>query len=178
MTADKATADWWYALDQRVHACIRMWLEGEWWGQQCHHMTETLGEVLATERQKSQAVIAKFTERLIRVEAASNFEERVAKLAGEIKRGQELPQSELLARIDALQRQLDELRKVAAQPGPPGPAALHDSTESDLLIIDLSKSVVATAQATNRAFGRFRLPKHPPLSNANSQVMTPPNSFD
>ena len=28
------------------------------------------------------------------------------------------------------------------------------------LIIDLSKSVVATAQATNRAFALFRLPKH------------------
>ena len=29
------------------------------------------------------------------------------------------------------------------------------------LIVDLSESVTATAQATNRAFGRFRLPKHP-----------------
>ena len=28
------------------------------------------------------------------------------------------------------------------------------------LITDLPKSVVATAQATNRVFGRFRLPKH------------------
>jgi hypothetical protein len=40
------------------------------------------------------------------------------------KNGSELPQSELLAKIDGLQRQLDDFKKVAVQPGlqgPPGP---------------------------------------------------------
>src|SRR5262249_29602078 len=39
----------------------------------------------------------------------------------EVKRGSEIPQSELLAKIDGLQRQLDELKRIASQPGPPGP---------------------------------------------------------
>jgi hypothetical protein len=42
---------------------------------------------------------------------------------------------------------------------------LHDSTESDLLIYKPSAWAIPFAQA-------------PPSSNANSQVMTPPNSFD
>src|SRR4029077_14674014 len=41
--------------------------------------------------------------------------------ADEVKRRSELPQSELLARIERLQSQLDELKRVASQPGPQGP---------------------------------------------------------
>jgi hypothetical protein len=83
-----------------------------------------MGEVSAKERQKSRAAIDKLTERVIRVEAASNFEQRFATLAGEMQRGQQLPQSELLARLDVLQRQLDDLKKVAGQPGPQGPPGM------------------------------------------------------
>src|SRR5262249_23771632 len=48
----------------------------------------------------------------IRVEAASNFEGRFAKLAGEVKRGAEIPQSELLTKIENLQHQLNELKTI------------------------------------------------------------------
>jgi hypothetical protein len=112
ITADKATIDWWYQLDQRIHVCIRMWLEGQWWQRRRAAMTDALGEVLASERRKSQEAITKLTERVIRVEAAYNFEERFAKLAGEIRRGAEVPQSELPKKIEALQSQLNELKTV------------------------------------------------------------------
>src|SRR5262249_31552859 len=40
----------------------------------------------------------------------------------EVKRGSELPQSELLARINGLQRQFDDLKRVLGQPGLQGPS--------------------------------------------------------
>jgi hypothetical protein len=47
--------------------------------------------------------------------------QRFSQLADEVKRGSELPQSELLARIDGLQRQFDDRKRVPRQPGPQGP---------------------------------------------------------
>jgi hypothetical protein len=47
------------------------------------------------------------TERVGELEKTNGLEARFTKLAHEVKRSSELPQSELLARIEALQRQLD-----------------------------------------------------------------------
>jgi hypothetical protein len=60
---------------------------------------------------------------------------------------------------------LDVSRKPASAPVPRSRRWRVFTDPSDSrgmlrLTLDLSKSVVATAQATNRAFGRFRLPKH------------------
>jgi hypothetical protein len=76
-----------------------------------------LGQLLAPVHE----TITNLKERIIRLEAMGSFEERFTKLAHEVTRGSEIPQGELLARIDALQRQLDELKKIAVQPGPQGP---------------------------------------------------------
>ena len=64
---------------------------------------------------------------------------------------------------DLLFRRLEEVgvRHVFGVPGDGACSLIHQIVAVCFdLIIDLSKSVVATAQATNRAFGRFRLPKH------------------
>jgi hypothetical protein len=60
-------------------------------------------------------------ERIGELEKTNSLEARFTKFADEVKRGSELPQSEVLARIDGLQRQLDDLKKVRGQPGPQGP---------------------------------------------------------
>jgi hypothetical protein len=59
--------------------------------------------------------------RVRELEKANSLEARFTKLADEVKRRSELPQSELLARIERPQSQLDELKRVASQPGPQGP---------------------------------------------------------
>jgi hypothetical protein len=112
---------WWYELDQRVHTMIRMWLEGKWWETQQHVIMSATGEVFGQLRYDTRVDVTQLKDRVTRLEATSDLEGRFNRLASEIKRGQELPQSELLARIDALQRELDDLRKVAVQPGPQGP---------------------------------------------------------
>jgi hypothetical protein len=68
---------------------------------------DAVGEVFGTHRATVREAITRLKERVVRLEAASNFEERFNRLAGEVKRGAEIPQSELLERIDALQRQVD-----------------------------------------------------------------------
>ena len=74
-----------------------------------------------TERHSQREAIAKIKERVIQLEATNGLEARFARLAAEANGGPEIQQSELLARIERLQRQLDELKRVAAQPGPQGP---------------------------------------------------------
>ena len=60
-------------------------------------------------------------ERVGELEKTNSLEARFSQLADEVKRGSELPQSELLARIDGLQRQFDDRKRVPGQPGPQGP---------------------------------------------------------
>jgi hypothetical protein len=60
-------------------------------------------------------------ERLSELEKTNCLEVRFTKFADEVKRGSELPQSELLARIVELERRFDDLKKIANQPGPQGP---------------------------------------------------------
>ena len=56
------------------------------------------------------------------LEKTNSLEARFAKLANDAKRGTELPQSELLlTKIDGLQRQFDDLKKIANRPGAQGP---------------------------------------------------------
>src|SRR5262249_49784137 len=49
-----------------------------------------------------------------------SLEARFTKLTNEARGGSEIQQGEVLARIEGLQRQLDELKRVTAQPGPQG----------------------------------------------------------
>jgi hypothetical protein len=70
------------------------------------------------------ASFGELAERVGELEKTNNLEARFTELAHEVKRSAELPQSEQLARIDGLQRQLDDVWKLAKQPGrqgPPGP---------------------------------------------------------
>jgi hypothetical protein len=59
-------------------------------------------------------------ERVGELEKTNSLETRFNELAKEVKHGTQI-QSELLARIDGLQRQIDDLKKVANQSGPQGP---------------------------------------------------------
>src|SRR5262245_60615966 len=111
---------WWQQHDQRVYQCIKIWVE-QWWPPEADAINDAVGQVFGEHRASVREALTNFKERVIRLEAANNFEERFNKLANEVKRGSELPQSELLARIETLQRELDELKKIAGQPGPPGP---------------------------------------------------------
>lgn len=113
-------AAWWQQHDQRVYQCIKMWIE-QWWEPQRQSLCEAVGEVFGEHRASIRAATTGLSERVARLETTSNFEERFAKLAHDVRRGSEVPQGELLAKIEGLQRQLDELKRVAAQPGPQGP---------------------------------------------------------
>jgi hypothetical protein len=96
----------------------------------CRHRLTGLNRVVGGEAQISLKVIPlgrsyeapapKFGRGRTRVAKTHGLEARFSQLADEVKRGSELPQSELLARIDRLERQLDDLKKVARQPGPQG----------------------------------------------------------
>ena len=119
-TAVQASNEWWQQLDQRVYQCMKLWSD-QWWEPQHHALLDAVGEVFGEHRASVRETITNLTERVIRLETTSNFEERFTKLAHEVKRGSEIPQGELLAKIEELQHQLDELKKVAAQPGPQGP---------------------------------------------------------
>src|SRR5262249_52158583 len=61
-----------------------------------------------------------FVERITELEKTNSLEARFNRLANEVKLGSEIPQGELLVKIEGLQRQLDELKSIAAQPGPQG----------------------------------------------------------
>ena len=119
-TAVQASNEWWQQLDQRVYECIKLWSD-QWWEPQHHSLLEAVGEVFGEHRASVRETITNLIERVIQLETTSNFEERFTKLAHDVKRGSEIPQGELLARIEGLQHQLDELKKVATQPGPQGP---------------------------------------------------------
>jgi hypothetical protein len=70
------------------------------------------------------ALFRELAERVGELEKTNNLEARFNKLANEVKGRQgrsEIPQGELLEKIEALQRQLDDLKRVAAQSGPRGP---------------------------------------------------------
>jgi hypothetical protein len=64
---------------------------------------------------------ARLRERVGELEKTHSLEARFIKLANDVKRELEIPRSVLLSKIEHLQRQFDELKKVAAQPGPQGP---------------------------------------------------------
>jgi hypothetical protein len=60
-------------------------------------------------------------ERFGELEKTNSLEARFTKLANETKRGSESQQTDLQAKLDGLQRQIDELKKVAGERGPQGP---------------------------------------------------------
>jgi hypothetical protein len=119
--ADSAASDWWQQLDQRIYHCIKLWVE-QWWEPQHHTLIEAVGEVFGQERHNQREAIAKIHGRVIQLEATNSLDACFTKLANEAKGGPEIQQSELLTRIERLQRQLGELKRVIAQPGPQGPA--------------------------------------------------------
>jgi cell fate (sporulation/competence/biofilm development) regulator YlbF (YheA/YmcA/DUF963 family) len=59
------------------------------------------------------ARVREFAERVGELEKTNSLDARFTKLAHDVKRGFEIPQSELLVKIDGLQRQIDELGSVA-----------------------------------------------------------------
>ena len=115
-TAVQASNDWWQQHDQRVYACIKLWIE-QWWEPQRRVLIDAVGEVFGQERHNRREVIAKIKERVIRLETTSNFEERFTKLAHEVRRGSETPQGELQEKFEALQRQVGELKSAAELDG-------------------------------------------------------------
>jgi hypothetical protein len=110
--AEQQTTDaaaWWQQHDQRVYQCIKLWVE-QWYPPERRALTEAVGEVFAEHRASVREAITNLKERIIRLETASNFEERFTKLTHQVKRGSEIPQGELLAKIEGLQRQVDDWR--------------------------------------------------------------------
>jgi hypothetical protein len=103
-----------------IYQCITLWVE-QWWEPQKRVLIDAVGQVFSEHRASVRETITNLKERVIRLETTSNFEERFTRLAHEVKRGSEIPQGELLEKIEALQRQLDDLKRVAGQPGPQGP---------------------------------------------------------
>src|SRR5262249_31721033 len=89
------------------------------------------GELLETIEQRQlddlktvaglSAGFCELAERVGELEKTTSLEARFTRLANEVKGGSEIPQSELLARVEAMQRELDEVKRVVAQPGPQGP---------------------------------------------------------
>jgi hypothetical protein len=119
-TTVQASNEWWQQLDQRIYQCIKLWIE-QWYPPQRNALTEAIGDVFGEERHNQREAIAKIKDRVLALETTSGFEERFNKLANEVKHRSDIPQSDLVAKIEGLQRQLDELKRVAAQPGPQGP---------------------------------------------------------
>jgi hypothetical protein len=110
----------WQEIDKRIYECVGIWID-QWWPPRRDGIAEAVGVVFGVERHNQHEAIAKIKDRVLALETTNSFEERFNKLANEVKHGTEIPQSELLAKIDRLQRQLDELRRVTGQPGPQGP---------------------------------------------------------
>jgi hypothetical protein len=119
-TAVQASNEWWQQLDQRVYQCIKLWFD-QWWEPQHHALLDAVGEVFGQHRTSVGEAITKLKERIVRLETTSSFEDRFDRLANDVKSGSEVRQAQLLAKIEALQRELDALKQVAGQPGPPGP---------------------------------------------------------
>ena len=105
-------AAWWQQHDQRVYECIKIWVE-PWWESESRGLHEAVGEIFGEHRASIRTALANLKERIVRLETTSNFEERLAKLAHEVKRGSEIPQDELLAKIEGLQRKVNEPNGVA-----------------------------------------------------------------
>jgi hypothetical protein len=121
----------WQEIDKRIYECIGIWIN-QWWPPERDAITEAIGDVFREERHYQHEAIAKIKDRVLVLETTNSFEERFNKLADGVKHGTEIPQSELLAKIETLQRQLDELKKVAAQPGPQGPPGKLSSVQEYL----------------------------------------------
>jgi len=79
-TAVQASNDWWQQHDQRVYACIKLWVE-QWWELQQRVLIDAVGEVFGQERHNRREAIAKIKERLIQLEATNSLEARFTKLA-------------------------------------------------------------------------------------------------
>src|SRR5215469_4972122 len=90
-------AAWWQQHDERVYQCIKVWVE-QWYPSERDALTEAVAQVFADHRASIRATLTNLKERVIRLETTSNVEERFTKLAHQIKRGSEIPQSELLAK--------------------------------------------------------------------------------
>src|SRR5215471_11204564 len=101
-------AAWWQQHDQRVYQCIKLWVE-QWWDPQQRGLLEAVGQVFGEHRASIRETLTKLKSAL----SDSRRQERFTKLAHEVKRGSEIPQGELLAKIEGLQRQIDELGRVA-----------------------------------------------------------------
>src|SRR5262249_29498753 len=97
---------------QSVYACIKLWVE-QWWEPQQRVLIDAVGEVFGQERSNRREAIAKIKERVIQLEATNSLEVRFATLADKVKHESAIPQDELLAKFEVLQRQIDELKKVA-----------------------------------------------------------------
>ena len=69
-----ADANWWYQLDQRVYACIKIWVE-QWWEPQHQSPMEAVGEVFGEHRASIRTTTTGLSERVARLETASNYEE-------------------------------------------------------------------------------------------------------
>ena len=102
--ADAAT--WWEQHDQRVYQCIKIWVE-QWWASEVHSLHAAVGEIFGEHRASIRTTLTTLKERIVRLETASSYEERFARLAYEAKRDPEIAQGELLAKIEGLQRQVD-----------------------------------------------------------------------
>jgi hypothetical protein len=111
-TAVQASNDWWQQHDQRVYACIKLWVE-QWWESQRRVLIDAVGEVFGQERHNRREAIAKIKERVIQLEATDSLEARFAELAHEVKGQSQIPQGELQEKFEALQRRVDELKSVA-----------------------------------------------------------------
>src|SRR5262249_10148375 len=110
-TAVQGSNDWWQQYDQRVYACIKLWVEQSWESQR-RVLIDAVGEVFGQERHNRREAIAKIKERVIRLETTNSLEARFTKLA-EVKGQSEIPQGELQEKFEALQRQVDKLKSVA-----------------------------------------------------------------
>src|SRR5262249_39843021 len=88
--------------------CTKLWVE-QWWDPQQRGLLEAVGQVFGEHRASIRETLTKLKSAL----SDSRRQERFTKLAHEVKRGSEIPQGELLAKIEGLQRQIDELGRVA-----------------------------------------------------------------
>jgi len=114
-TAVQTPADaaaWWQQHDERVYQCIKLWVE-RWWESESRGLYEAVGEIFGEHRASIRTALANLKERIVRLETTSNFEARFTELAHEVKRGSEIPQGELLAKIEGLQRKVNEPNGVA-----------------------------------------------------------------
>ena len=67
-------AAWWQQHDQRVYQCIKIWVE-QWWEPQHQSLMEAVGEVFGQHRASIRTTTTGHSERVARLETASNYEE-------------------------------------------------------------------------------------------------------